>query len=310
MKVTIGIVNYNRLFYLKSCVESLLQSLDGYPDVEFICIDDNSTEEGTEEYLESLKERGWVVINQEEYRQEQKLNKKYSSSYNDDDHATAFFNALNMMMDISDGDLFLPLQGDMQFIRKGWITDYISLFEERDDVFCATLDAQRRIRLEASTFEKFKIGDSIFAIESGRNLPGAGDCFYKREYLDRIDGWHTSGDSKAEEAFSIMAKEVFYGKKRVFVPWLPPAAAIITDPRGTNGRVRGGKRYGRYFESLEDNLYYEWIDNKQPSTHEHRPSSIEELVSANGDWELPLDENGNWKKLGAFDIDMEDYESI
>ena len=43
MKVTFGIINYNRLFYLKSCAESLMQSVEDYDgEVEFICIDDNS----------------------------------------------------------------------------------------------------------------------------------------------------------------------------------------------------------------------------------------------------------------------------
>ena len=73
MKVSFGIINYNRLFYLKSCAESLMESVKDYPDVEFICIDDNSREPGTQEYLQSLKDRGWIVVNQENYR---KLTKK------------------------------------------------------------------------------------------------------------------------------------------------------------------------------------------------------------------------------------------
>ena len=67
MKISFGIVNYNRLFHLKSCAESLMQSIEDYEgEVEFICIDDNSKEPGTKEYLETLSERGWKVINQED----------------------------------------------------------------------------------------------------------------------------------------------------------------------------------------------------------------------------------------------------
>ena len=64
MKVSFGIINYNRLFYLKSCAESLMASVEDYKNVEFICIDDNSKEPGTQEYLNSLSDRGWKVINQ------------------------------------------------------------------------------------------------------------------------------------------------------------------------------------------------------------------------------------------------------
>ena len=68
MKVSFGIINYNRLFYLKSCAESLMESVKGYDNIEFICIDDNSKEEGTKEYLKSLEDRGWKIINQEDRR--------------------------------------------------------------------------------------------------------------------------------------------------------------------------------------------------------------------------------------------------
>ncbi len=68
MKVSFGIINYNRLYYLKSCAESLMKSIGDYEDVELICIDDDSREEGTKEYLQTLEDRGWIVINQEDHR--------------------------------------------------------------------------------------------------------------------------------------------------------------------------------------------------------------------------------------------------
>ena len=73
MKITFGIINYNRLYYLKSCAESLMESIKDYDgELEFICIDDNSREKGTQEYLQTLKERGWKIINQEDERDKQK----------------------------------------------------------------------------------------------------------------------------------------------------------------------------------------------------------------------------------------------
>ena len=69
MKVSFGIINYNRLFYLKSCAETLMKSVEDYEgEVEFICIDDNSKEKDTKEYLKTLSDRGWKVINQQDYR--------------------------------------------------------------------------------------------------------------------------------------------------------------------------------------------------------------------------------------------------
>ena len=80
------------------------------------------------------------------------------------------------------------------------------------------------------------------------------------------------------------------------MPWVPASVAIYTDPRGTMGRVRGNTRYGVYWEALDNNLYYKWIDQDRIKSFEHRPLSIEEVAIANGDWELPIDKSGNWKK--------------
>ena len=292
MKITFGVINYNRLFYMKSCVESLMRSIEDYDgEVEFICIDDNSREPGTQEYLQSLSERGWKVINQEDHRTKSKADINQVKDLIDEYSA-----ALNIFLEESSGDLLVPLQGDMQFVRKNWLQDYVSLFTERDDVFVAVLDAQRKVRLKSAYFTDYtKHGNNIFAVNPRRIVPGAGDCFYKREYLEAMGGWQVGGSNNSEDAFTNMAEEMFPDKK-VYMPWFPASLAIYTDPRGTMGRVRGNTRYGVYWEALEDDLYYEWVDLKDFEVNTDRPLSIEEMAAPHGDWELPLDENGNWKK--------------
>ena len=54
-KVTFGMVNCNRLFYLKSCFESLIECTLDYPNKEIIIVDNASVEKGTKEYLNSIK---------------------------------------------------------------------------------------------------------------------------------------------------------------------------------------------------------------------------------------------------------------
>jgi len=294
MKVSFGIINYNRLFYLKSCAESLMESVGDYSDVEFICIDDNSKEDGTKEYLQTLKDRGWTVINQENHRQSSKQDIGAIKQVIDE-----FSAALNLFNETATGDLIVPLQGDMQFVRKDWIDDYVELFEESEDVFAVMLDAQRRIRLNASNYtDKRTSSNNSFAVHLGRAIPGSGDCMYRKEDVDHIGGWHTGESDNAEDIFTNMVDAVFYGKKKVFVPWKPVSIGIFTDPRGTNGRVRGNKRYGVYWEALKDNLYYDWIPEEKFSEASllHRPLSIEELAAAHGNWSLPIDSFGNWKK--------------
>jgi len=292
MKISFGIINYNRLYYLKSCAESLMRSVEGYGgDLEFICIDDNSKEEGTQEYLQTLKDRGWNVINQEDVRAQPKQEIGEIKHVIDE-----FSAALNLFHKTATGDYIVPLQGDMQFIRKGWLTEYTTFLESRDDVFALMLDAQRKVRLVNRRYEKISVEDSFFAVQKGRIIPGAGDCFYNKEYLDLIGGWQIGQEKNAEDSLTEMAFNMFSGRKKVYIPWIPVSIAIYTDPRGTNGRVRGNIRYGLYWEALKNDLYYQWVKKEDFVLHGDRPLSIEELAKANGDWELPLDEGGNWKK--------------
>ena len=307
MKVTVGIVNYNRLFYLKSCAKSLIESTKDFDNIEFMCVDDNSSEPGTDNFLKTLSDSGWKVFNQQEYRDGEK---KHSDSYNDHDHAFAFFDALNLMFERSHGDLFIPLQGDMQFIRRGWLQEYVDLFTEKENILSATLDAQRRVRLSNSRYEKIQIKDKItFAYESNRRVSAAGDCVFRSSVIEEIGGWTSSSSfSTPEDNFRSNFENKYGTENRVCVPWLPPSAIIWTDFRGINARVRGDKRYGDYWQAKDD-IYYEWNTDGAFNFLE-RPASIEELVRANDDWNLPVDENGNWKKLNADQTDLNNYEII
>ena len=308
MKVTFGINNYNRLFYLRSCAESLMESVSDYEDVEFLCVDDNSKENGTEEYLQSLKDRGWKVINQQDYRNDEKLR----IGQNDSDHITHFADALNIIFQESTGDIIFPLQGDCQFIRKNWLQDYVELFRQNDNVGSVLLDCQRRVRLKNATFTKTPINDTFFALDSTRkNVNGAGDCAYRRLVIDAVGGWKTpTGGGNAEVDLSDKIDSAFKGRLKTYLPWIPVCVGIFTDPRGTNARVRGNKRFGKYWKAKDD-LYYEWINIESLIPHENRPLSIEEMAKTTG-WDAPVDQFGNWKK-NPIDItraSSEEYEII
>ena len=289
MKVTFGVNNYNRLFYLKSCAESLMQSVEDYDgEIEFICIDDNSQEPGTKEYLKTLSDRGWKVINQEDRRVKPKKDIGIIKDVIDE-----FSSALNIFYKEATGDIIAPLQGDAQFIRKNWLQDYVALFSERNDVFCIGFDAQRRVRLEQGNFiGHCRHGNSIFAIKDHRMISGAGECFYRREFVEAMGGWRVGENTNAEDLFTWQAHRMFPDQK-TYVPWIPVSIAIYTDPRGTMGRVRGNMRFGLYWEALSDNMYYKWVDLKNIKISRSRPVSIEELAIANGDWELPLYPDGS-----------------
>ena len=307
-KITFGIVNYNRLHYLKSCAESLMQSIQEQKDVQLICIDDNSKESGTKEYLQTLADRGWTVINQEDTRKDKKFAVDH---YQDTAHMNPFSDALNLLLDMAEGEYFVPLQGDMQFVKKNWVDSYVELMEECDNVGNICLDAQRKVRLEATYFtDHFEADNNIFAIDRGRQIGGAGDAFFRTSTLKELGGWTYGSWGTPETHFIEKINEQYGGLMKPYMPWNPPAAVIITGKDGRNARIRGGKRYGEYWAAPSDHMYYKWAEDLPIDMSRVRPQSIEELVVPNGDWELPLDAQGNMLKVLHKDIDQEKFEVI
>ena len=126
-KVTFGFVNCNRLHYLKSCVESLLFCTRTYPNLEFIVIDNASVEDGTQEYLDDLANRGFKVF-------------KTDSR----DPANEYAKALNKIFEESTGEFICPITGDMQFILDGpWLQEYVLLYGKNvENIGCIIFDAQ------------------------------------------------------------------------------------------------------------------------------------------------------------------------
>ena len=80
--------------------------------------------------------------------------------------------------------------------------------------------------------------------------------------------------------------------------FIPPAAAIITDPRGTNARVRGNRRYGKYFAPQKDFAYYkiyEYDEMLAKYGKSQTPIGLEDMVETIG-FPKPVDSQGRWLK--------------
>lgn len=269
--------------------------------VEMICIDDGSRESGTQEYLEELQKEGWNVIHQDQRRKAKKLEATDNVA-----HINPFAEALNIIYHESSGDLVYPSQGDTQFIRKGWIEEVVNIFENKQDVGVLLIDAQRRKRLEnLSKFEHVNVNGFDYFIDiKNRTMPATGDCIYSRSFLDSLNGWTVEEGINSEVDMVIRATRK--GLKKYSLK-IPSIACIYTDPIGTNARIRGGKRYGKYWQANNDQ-YYHFIDPNEFSKCLHRPYSIEEVVKA--DWKLPMDGNGDWMKNPIDITESTEYENI
>lgn len=311
-KITVGFVNCNRLFYLKSCVKSFLECSHDYKNKQLIVVDNASVEPGTKEFLDELDKQGFEVIQN---------NKR--------DPSNEFAKALNIISECSKGDFIIPLQGDMQFILKnGWLHEFINVYEKNDNIGSIAFDAQRLPTIKSHRYSE-NIGEKSFPMvfDYDRNpIAGAADCMISREVLEKIFPWneynvsHEGGQDSETHMLnkirSIMNSEDI--KWTSVVPLFPVAAAIYTDFRGTNARVRNNKRYGDYWAPKKDDFrYYKIKDFNSLEVEPERnyPYSIEEVVNAIGwDKEDMLDENGIWKKNPirpemALDDDFVDLEA-
>lgn len=310
--VTFGIINCNRLHYLKSCFESIIDTTSEYPEKEFIVVDNASTEKGTSEYLDSLAQNGVTVIRQPER-----------------DPANEFAKGLNLVCSLSKGEYIIPLQGDMQFILDGWLTEYVNFYQNNKDVIgCISLDAQRRVthNSHAKLMSQFT-GEGIIKFCADLDRPpfsGAGDCMYSRKMVENFYPWREEnknheGNLDSETDMLQKVKRIrsgpfsTLGELYCIVPSIPASIAIYTDKRGTNARVRGNKRYGDYWAAKgERSRYYEKISLDEAILRFGKfPVSIEDIASPIG-WNLPIDENGNWMKnpIRPDNANESDYEVL
>lgn len=294
-KVSFGIVNCNRLFYLKSCLESLLDTTKSYDNKEIIVVDNASVEEGTSDYLKSIEERGVKVFRKTERN-----------------YANEFAIGLNTIVSESTGDYVCLLQGDMQFVLDDWLNDVIEFYEKNQDIVGSiTLDAQRAITHKNHKIHQFPqerlptfCKNNFFADVSRDPVSFAGDALFSKKVLDQVMPWYEknlnhegSMDSENEMRYRVndLISNGKLPKYVTTIPAVPQAIAIYTDARGTQGRVRGNKRYGSYWPAKDESgwKYYDYINVFDYDLSQ--PNSIETVAKPIG-FEKMLDEKGNWLK--------------
>lgn len=309
--LTIGILSWNRLHYLRATLESARRCIK-YPKIQWIVVDNCSTEPGLEEYLKSLTWLDQLV-------------------FMESDHITA----MNELVNRAKGEVILIWPDDMQFIVKGdWMVDCVEILMQHSWMGSMSLNGLRRstinsvwkrklsglkdLRMVWNEIKRFGLKYRFQKrVESSRGFPVI-TYGWKEDgvvgsgipALTRTDIWKTLGPWKAKPDTNIndssqggeteMLERWLYSK----IPWqrshtlLPVSADILTDATGTKAKVRGKKRYGVYLPPSQDYYYYiynqaEWEDiMKHPF-----PLPFEEFVKPLG-FKLPLDENGNLKKTG------------
>ncbi len=308
--LTIAILSWNRLHYLRATLESAKRCIQ-YPNIQWIVIDNNSEEIGLAKYLKSCK---WID----------------ELVFLKSDHVTA----MNEVISRAKGEAILMWPEDIQFIVDGnWMIDCMEILLQNNWLGSMGLNCLRRSTLqdifqtpvwrkihpilsELKWFgRRFRIprkltttnGLDFHAIGwKGDGIIGSGI-----PSLTRTDIWKTLGPWKAPGATSLndssgggetemRLRWRYSGHAWQYVlPNLPVAADILTDPLGTKAKVRKDTRFGIYTPPPDGSFYYKIVSQataKEQLT-DNIPLSFEDFVQPLG-FNLPLDSQGNLLKTG------------
>lgn len=310
--ITIGILSWNRLHYLRATLESARRCIK-YPNIQWIVVDNVSNEPGLVEYLKSLD---WID----------------EMVFMESTHVRA----MNEIITRAKGELVLIWPDDIQFVVEGdWMVDCVEILMENHWIGSMCLSFQRRETIKQiwggqqfswkeisgvlgeikrfgkmARFQKRIVSSRGFPIvtygwkEDG--IAGAGIAS-----LTRTEIWKKLGPWKFDPGNKDIGDSSGGGEEEMLYRWakfgmplqraitvLSTSADIINDDIGAKAKLRGKKRYGVYTPPI-DEFYYQIFSLKEvtPWLSNELPVSFEDFVIPIG-FELPLDAQGNLRKSG------------
>ena len=313
--VTIGVVSYNRLHYLRALMESARECVC-YPAVQWIVVDGASVEPGLREYVQGLDFVEHKVF-----------------------EPCTHPEAMNRILELARGEYLMILPEDVQFVLRGeWLEDMVEAATHRH-VGHVQFDAQRRQTLERyfgrwrpsvrgrsvplpvrRPYRRLRTARGVDYLGFGglREPVGASGIvsFGRTEIRRALGPWRTRAELASMQDSGLGAERDMILRYRdsglrleAFMRRVPVVADIVTDPRGTKARVRfGNRRYGRYAPPPEGDLYYHVWDESELDVFAAGPPAFEDFVRPLG-FELPLDEGGNLLKTNVITED-EPYELV
>ncbi len=318
-RVTIGVLSFNRLKYLRVLMESARECIQ-YPNLEWIVVDGNSHESGLQDYLRSLDYLDHCIV-----------------------RTCSHAEAMNEIVEKASGKYLLLLPEDVQFIIRGkWLEAMVEIGEKHASVGGIVFNAQRRMTLQRQLVDWYwKWGSKSWKAPFRRPIASyqsrSGEKFYRSgnhrhpiipagilsfasvQMWRELGPWKTTkaGGEVGEDSSLGAETEMLQRVKRKglnlesVVMEYPPCADLITDARGTKARIRGGnRRFGSYMSPPRGQFYYRIWEEKElrNQAFPYPGPSFEDLVQPLG-YQLPVDEKGNALKVSVISPD-EAYEVV
>jgi glycosyltransferase involved in cell wall biosynthesis len=301
-RVTVAILSWNRLHYLRATIESARRCLH-HPDIEWIVSDNNSVEPGLRDYLDGLD---WV-------------DHKWFKTQT---HATA----MNEIVARASGDYVLIWPEDVQFVVEGnWMIPLLQTLDENPWIGSVGLNFLRKKTLrrllgpvgfhDAGAIAgdlkraRLRLPRAVGGVRSfGWRLPGviaSGiPSLTRRSVWQELGTWRVSDPTQSNIIDSSLGAEDdmiarFQASGKVWhqaTLMKPVSADIINDDQGCKAKIRTGRRYGRYTAPVSGDFYYDILQEADlPGDEGGYPLSFEGFVQPNG-FKLPLDAHGDMLK--------------
>jgi glycosyltransferase involved in cell wall biosynthesis len=317
-KVTIAILSWSRLHYLRATLESARKCIL-YPNIEWIVSDNASTEPGLKDYLESCEWLNRLIVRRQSHGQ-----------------------AMNQIVEEAEGELLLLWPDDVQFVVEGdWMVDIVELLLQNEWLGTLGLNYLRRItyqnlltyrrwlnwrsfakelfffRRSFRTLKRVHSSRGLGIQSVGHTWPGicgSGIPSIARTVVWKAFApWHTTQKRSASNIIdSSLGAETDMNQRfyksglplQQGVLTVPVAVDIINDVYGSKAKVRGNnKRYGNYTPPSGSSYYqiFKQADFCEPKNLE-LPLAFEDCVKPLG-FELPMDVKGNLIKANEINMD-------
>jgi glycosyltransferase involved in cell wall biosynthesis len=299
--LTVAVLSWNRLHYLRATLESALRCIR-HPAIEWIVSDNESVEPGLRDYVEGLD---WVQ----------------HKWFKTQTHAAA----MNEIVARASGDYVIIWPEDVQFVVEGdWMAPLLDTLERHPWIGSVGLNFLRRktLRRLLGSPGPADLGPILGELRRGRlrvprtvdglrtfgwRLPGV--IASGIPSLTRRRAWQTLGPWKVSDPTQSNIIDSSLGAEDDMIArfqasghaWhqatlmKPVAADIINDDLGCKAKIRRGKRYGRYTPPVGEFYYAIQREADLPDGENDLPLCFENHVRPIG-FDLPLDARGDMRK--------------
>jgi glycosyltransferase involved in cell wall biosynthesis len=296
VKVSIGVISYNRKKYMQSLLKSL-ECVKDDDEIQVVVVDNGSTEPGL---VEMLKESSVI----------DSLHLGKKGNWINDEYI-----AKNKITDLSQGDVLFSMQDDRQLLGT---PEYIKMYAR--DLMSAKIpymgvDAVRICTL-GSRIDKTQC---LLSQETGckywmnlNNHVGTTGMFIVdilKELGPYPVNWPVEKSywGRSEDVFNNMMWKKYPQQCVSIRSHVPLVAGVWNDPRGGQAFIRNDMRHGVYKEAPDKSgLYYRMLDNNEikKMLDSTSPMSFVDVCDPIG-WEYAKDAHGDQKKFSQKDVIVE-----